>query len=158
MVVENPIMELVIRAGLEPDQSAAGSVADFVYGFQRTAVANNGEWSLADTGDRSDGLAIAARHRALVIQASKPFLLESASPRLAKTPGNTQLPRWRLVVDPGLLRPGESQYIQHVVSALPTNQATLQQAGHPRLCLLDNGFHSERCIVASRMFSLCSPV
>ena len=74
-----PAMRIELEIGGPPgsDRYPDGSLAGYMYDFQRTA-ADNGEWISAGRGDSASRFALVARHKTLVIEASEPWSLQPA--------------------------------------------------------------------------------
>lgn len=111
---------LRLRIGSAPRAGEAPlrSLADLAYDFTQAHVAMpSNDWQAAAEGSTSRRFAVTSRHRTLVIESEQPFT--------TLTPGE-----WELAWQGQALGPGEARTFRQALSALPTDTATLHQAGY----------------------------
>ncbi|MEX2123345.1 MAG: YidC/Oxa1 family membrane protein insertase [Woeseia sp.] len=116
----------------------ARSLADYVYGFHRVDVAvEDGRWHAASTGGESHNFALTSRHKTLVIDGSRPFIVQADGGSEGSSTSDESRASWLLGFDLGRMGANETRTLQQKVSALPTETRTLDAAGYNGLMYAD---------------------
>ena len=146
ITVRNLSSQLVsgIWLGIDPggylpsEHDSARSLADYVYGFHRAEVAlEGGGWETALAGVESHKFAVTSRHRTLVIDGARPFIVQSNTGLQDSLTSEGSRTQWLLGFDLGRIGANETQTLQQRISALPSETRMLEPAGYSGIMYSD---------------------